>query len=63
MLMFREPRTLVLFHRTKYYLAKYALDSAFDIVQTVTESDSRVHPISEGQVARIRLLALAEGSR
>ena len=59
--MFREARTLVLFQRKNYYLAKYALDSVFDIVQTVTESESRVHLISEGQVAKIRLLALAEG--
>jgi hypothetical protein len=59
--MYNEPRTLVLLQHKNYYLAKHTLESVLHIVQTVTSSSSRVHPISEEELAAIRLLASMAG--
>jgi hypothetical protein len=54
-------KTLVLIPHTNYYLAKYTLGSVFGIVEGVTQSSSRVHPISDGQLEEIRKRATAVG--
>jgi hypothetical protein len=55
--MLKRPRTLVILRYKAFYLAKYALADWFGIVETVTKNTSRVHPISEDQLTKIRRVA------